>query len=361
MSIYPRVLSTLALLTLGAALAQSAAPQKIGGGFEGPQGVLVAPDGSIYVIEAGVGGNEVLNIRLPDGKVMPGKFGNSARVVRITPDGKQAVVVSLPSLLGDHGAIGGGRLAMLNGDLYVTNGIWVENYEGKRRPNTSAVLKIADGKVTEVANTWDLEETENVGGFIKDSHPYGVAVGPDGNLWVADAGANALLKVDPKTSKIQVVAVFEGQPFAEANPMRGGKNETDPVPTAVAFDKAGNAYVSLLPGSMMPGASRVMKVDSSGKISEFAKGLTAVTDLRMGPDGNLYAVQLGQFGEKGPVPKTGSVVRINPDGTTQVVLGELTLPVSVDFNQEGDAYVVVNPVGAPGSGEVLLFKSVARK
>jgi len=36
-------------------------------------------------------------------------------------------------------------------------------------------------------------------------------------------------------------------------------------------------------------------------------------------------------------------------------MGGLSFPTSVDFNSAGDAYVVINGVGAPGSGEVVKF------
>jgi hypothetical protein len=136
--------------------------------------------------------------------------------------------------------------------------------------------------------------------------------------------------------------------------------ESDPVPTGVAFGEDGNIYVSFLPGfPFLPGSAKVVKVTADGQVSDYATGLTMVTDLRKGPDGALYAVQLGQFTEQGPVPNSGSIVRVKAGDGSEVVAADLSFPTSIDFNADGDAYVTINGVGAPGSGEVVMFAGLA--
>lgn len=189
-----------------------------------------------------------------------------------------------------------------------------------------------------------------------DSNPYGLTAGPDGKLWVTDAGANTLLKVDPASGEIELVAVFDGLPGPFPNPARGDAMEVDPVPTAVAFDGAGNVYVSLLPGfPFLPGSARLVKVSADGQVSDHATGLTMITDLRAGPDGELYAVQIGQFTEQGPVPKSGSIIRVKEGDGSEVLVSGLSFPTSLDFDEVGNGYVVINGMGAPGSGELLRF------
>jgi hypothetical protein len=224
----------------------------------------------------------------------------------------------------------------------------------------AAVVKIEEGVVTPVASTWDLEESQNPDGFIVEAHPYDITAGPDGMLWVAEAGGNDLLKVDPMGGEVQLVTVFsEGVPSPLPNPNRGGAMESDPVPTGIAFDGSGNAYVSFLPGfPFLPGSSKVVRVSSDGQVSDYATGLTMVTDLQTGPDGNMYAVQIGQFTEQGPLPNSGAIVRVKEGDASEVVVGELSFPTSIDFNADGDAYVTINGVGAPGSGEVLMFAAL---
>jgi sugar lactone lactonase YvrE len=326
-------------------------------GFNGPMGVLVAPDGSVWVIDSGMGGATEMPFKDPEtGKDTTVKLGDTARVVQIGADGKQSVAATLPSILNGQEASGGNRLAVLNGALYATNGAWLEAAGLQRLPNTAAIVKIEGGKATEVANTWDLENSQNPGGYVKEAHPYGLAAGPDGKLWVADAGANDLLRVDPASGKVELVASFAGVPGPLPNPSRGGAQESDPVPTGIAFDASGNAYVSFLPGfPFAPGSAKVVKVTADGKVSDYATGLTMLTDLRTGPDGALYAVQIGQFTEQGPVPDSGAIIRVKPGGASEVVASGLSFPTSIAFNAAGDAYVTINGLGAPGSGEVLQF------
>jgi len=329
-------------------------------GFNGPMGVLVAPDGSVWVIDSGVGGDEELPFVDPQsGQEIMAKFGQTARIVQIAPDGTQTVAATLPSIVTGMDTIGGARLALLNGTLYATSGQLMGDPSSVPTANTVAVVKVENGQVSEVANTWYLETSENPGGFIYDSHPYGLTAGPDGMLWVVDAAANDLLKVDPANGNVEVVAVFDGLPGPFPNPNRDGAMETDPVPTGVVFDQAGNAYVSYLSGfPFIPGSAKVVQVTPDGQISDYATGLTMLTDLRTGPDGNLYAVQFGVFTEQGPTPNSGRIIRVQAGDASEVVVDGLSFPTSIDFNVNGDAYVTINGVGAPGSGEVVMFSAL---
>lgn len=350
-------LVALVLVVFGGVAAAQGSGVSLARGFNGPMGVLVAPDGSVWVIDSGTGGDKEMTIKDPEtGKDITVKMGDTARVVQVSADGKQTVAATLPSTLMGQEASGGNRLALLNGAMYVTSGAWLESAGPQRMPNNAAIVKITEGKASEVANTWDLESTQNPDGYVKEAHPYGLAVGPDGKLWVADAGANDLVSVDPATGQVKLVAVFKGLPGPLPNPNRGGAQESDPVPTGVAFDKAGNIYVSFLPGfPFLPGSAKVVKVTTDGQVSDYATGLTTLTDLRAGPDGNLYAVQMAQFSEQGPAPNTGAIIRVKQGTASEVVVGGLSFPTSIDFNAAGDAYVTINGVGAPGSGEVLQF------
>jgi hypothetical protein len=96
-------------------------------------------------------------------------------------------------------------------------------------------------------------------------------------------------------------------------------------------------------------------VTADGQVSDYATGLTMLTDLRSGPDGNLYAVQIGVFTEQGPTPNSGAIIRVKEGDASEVVLSGLSFPTSIDFNAAGDAYVTLNGIGAPGSGEVVKY------
>jgi uncharacterized protein GlcG (DUF336 family) len=288
-------------------------------------------------------------------------LGQTARVVRVLEDGTQEDVVSLPSLMVGQEGIGGGRLAILDGVLYATVGQYSAAPEDEGIPDFAAVVAIEEGTATTVASTWNFERENNPDGTtLYDSHPYGITPGPDGALYVADAGANDVLRVDPETGEITVFAVLDPLPGVFPSDTRGGELLTDPVPTAIVFDDEGNAYISYLSGApFIPGSSGVKMVDADGVISDYATGLTMLNDLRWGPDGELYGIQSGVFTDQGPTPNSGSVVRINGGEDFEVVVESLPFATSLDFNAEGDVFVTSNGLGAPGSGQVLVFRGIA--
>lgn len=350
------VMSTLAVAPISVASAENEGVV-VAEGFNSPQGVLVDADGNLYVIDAGVGGDTKIEIPNPEtGEIETATMGDTARVVRVAADGKQEVLATLPSVAAGEESFGGSRLAMLNEALYATSGGWEPVFGDERQPMMAAIVAIQDGAATEIAETWSTEKSQNPDGHVLESHPYGLTAAQDGQLWVADAGANTLLKIDPATGKVSIVAVFQGVLSPMPNPNRGGAMESDPVPTAIAFDPAGDVYVSFLPGfPFLPGAAKVVRVAPDGTTTDFATGLTMITDLRTGPDGNLYAVQMGQFTQDGPVPNTGSIIRVKAGSSSEIVVSGLSFPTSLDFNAAGDAFVAVNGVGAPGTGGVLKF------
>ncbi len=348
------------------AFAQPPLPDIPGGtivasGFTGPQGVLVDPDGSLWVIDSGAGGDEIIQVPRENDTIVDLTMGMTARIVQVAPDGAQTDVAMLPSLFlaERQESTGGARLALVDGVLYATSGGWESDGSADPPALVGTIVRVDDGDVTTVADTWAYENANNPDGLILETHPYGMAAGPDGWLWVADAGANDLLRVNPETGEIELVAVFDGLPGAFPNPRRGDAVEADPVPTGVALDDAGNAYVALLSGApFIPGSAKVLMITPEGEVSDYATGLTTLTDLTRGPDGQLYAIQFGLFSEQGPAPDSGAVVRVHEGGASEVVVGGLPFPTGIAFDADGNAYVTVNGVGAPGSGAVVRFDAL---
>lgn len=326
----------------------------------GPMGLAVDDEGHVWVIDSGQGGDEPLNVTNSQGAEVVGTFGDSARVIRIAPDGTQEVVARLPSVNTGLEAEGGARLAFAGGRLYATSGIWKGDWGDERPDLMGHVVAIEDGRVASVADTYAFEMAHNPDPNILDSHPYGLAAAPDGSLWIADAGANTVLRADPDTGEVTLVALLEGIDSPLPNPNRGGAMEADPVPTGITFGADGNAYVALLGGfPFVPGSSKVVRITPSGEVSDFVTGLTMTTDLQHGPDGRLYAVQIGVFTEAGPTPDSGRIVRLDESGITEIVAG-LSFPTAIAFADDGDAYVTLNGAGGPG-GAVVRFDGVAAR
>nr|WP_235509006.1 ScyD/ScyE family protein [Terrabacter sp. Soil810] len=152
---------------------------------------------------------------------------------------------------------------------------------------------------------------------ITDTHPYSVAWSPSG-WYVADAGMNAVLKVD-RTGHVSTVAVLPPQPVTLTQPMVGALAAEfgapadafdclvgvtyafEPVPTDVEVDQNGALYVSILPGGpespALGARGKVFKVNAStGARTTVASGLLGEANVAVASDGTLYATEL--FGGK---------------------------------------------------------------
>ncbi len=192
-------------------------------------------------------------------------------------------------------------------------------------------------------------------------------------IYVADAGGNALYKVNPASKELSVVSVFAGLPlpemlrgpgpFAEGNPTRNGAFEIDPVPTGVTISDGGTIYVGMLSGfPFLPGGTKIVSVSSDGKMADAADGLTMVVDVEYGPDGMLYASEFGQFslGEGGPpgfIPNSGRIMRVMPDGTSEAIAQGLSFPNGIAIMEDGSLYAAVDSLSTT-DGQVMMLGNV---
>ncbi|WP_324652891.1 ScyD/ScyE family protein [Georgenia sp. H159] len=145
---------------------------------------------------------------------------------------------------------------------------------------------------------------------IVESHAYQLEV-QDGNIYVADAAMNAVLKVDEQTGEISTVAVLPATtitftaeleaalesmlpPGADVPDCVVGASYTpEPVPTDVKVDRHGKLYVSTLQGAageILP-LSKIYHVDpETGRSTEVAGGMHGATGLDLAPTGSFLVV-----------------------------------------------------------------------
>ena len=356
--------------TLAAPASQSSGTVLVSG-LDNPRGLSMGQDGNLYVAEAGTGGP--MEVTAPDGSKQ--KVGPSSKVTRVGLDGSKTTAV--PDLLSatPEGGPEAGESIGASGAIYAGDSIWITGlYVDPTTQAPTFGLRKADpatGAVAPFANLAAYEATNNPDGNQIDSDPYGLTWGTDGQIYVADAAANDLLKVDPANGNISTVTVFPGIPLPPpaqqpgGNPDRGGRQETDPVPTGVSIAPDGSIYVGLLTGfPFLEGAAKVIYVGAGGNQTDAATGLTMVVDTEVGPDGNIYASEFAKFSltstPPGYVPNSGAVVRVLPGGGSEVVASGLTTPNGIAFDSAGNLYVAVNgdfPTG--GDGQILRFDGVA--
>lgn len=355
----------------------------IADGLINPRYVAVGDDGTVYVSEAGVGGDELVQppvdpaatpaatpVEGGDEGLPPGTRGESGQVTMVAPDGTQSVLASgLPSYAMGVEVIGPAGIVFADGQLLLAvGGAGPATAFTEALPNENSVVSIdpGTGELTLLSDIGANERANNPDPNNIDSNLYGIDVADDGTIYVNDAGGNTTYRIPAGGGEPEVVAVIEGLPFPEGmdappggNPGRGGANELDPVPTDVLTLADGSLLVGLLSGGPFPpGAAKVLSVASDGTTSDVSTGLTMVVGLTTGPDGHLYATQLST-NFLAEVPEAGNVLRLLEDGTQEIVLDGLVLPNGITFDQEGSLLVVVNSVslGEP-NGQVLRCEGV---
>lgn len=229
----------------------------------------------------------------------------------------------------------------------------------------------------------DLED------FPEDSNPFGLAVQPDGQVLVADAAGNDLLRVDPADGSIVTVARFrprtvavpEGLPATDPDgnplPPAGTPIPSEAVPTSVVVAPDGTMYVGELRGfPATPGTSQIWRIEAasegmtcdpedpySGECTLARDGLTSIVDLGLGRHGQLYALSLSKLSwlalELGvPGAEVGALTTWIPtrhgNVRTELLRGKLTSPGGVDVVRDG--IYLTGPLFGPGT----LSKAVVR-
>ncbi|MGZ8511468.1 MAG: ScyD/ScyE family protein, partial [Chitinophagaceae bacterium] len=132
------------------------------------------------------------------------------------------------------------------------------------------------------------------------------------------------------------------------------------VPTGLAL-KGNQIYMSQAgPVPHLPENGKVVSFSSnSGGVTTVASGAPLVVDVEFGRGQTLFALSQGDFSgdpEGSPaLPNTGSLVRVNADGTFSVIANELDRPTSLEIigntayivTLGGDIWTVDNIAGPP--------------
>jgi hypothetical protein len=341
----PALAVALACALTGASGAGATTTSVVMSGLDNPRGLAFGPEGALYVAEAGRGGAGPCILLRP--VPMPFCYGPTGAVTRLWRGDQDRIATGLPSYAGPTGeATGPHDISFVGrGGAYVTVGLGLE---GQPR---SALAEVGDqfgwlvhvpasGRWRPVADIAAYEFAANPGGGPLDSNPYGLLAEP-GSRVVADAGANALLRV-AANGHISTLAVFPSRP--QGRP-------TDAVPTSVAVGPDGAYYVAELTGvPFAAGAANIYRVVPGQAPTVAGSGFTTVIDLAFGPDGSLYVLEHST----GPVffALPGRLTKVAPDGTRTTIIDGLTRPGSVAVGPDGALYVS-NRSTSVGTGEVL--------
>ena len=337
-------------------------PQVLVTGLQGPQKIILTPQGNLLVSE-------------------PSVNANSGRISFVTRGGaRNTLLEGLPS--GTEVTLAGGSgpsaMALRERTLYFalgagdgerrgqTPGTSIHNPEGSSSPLFASILEVRfnldvdaiSGPFTmttahqrTITDGGEVEIADNNGGtarismlarfpisepapnrIYRFSNPWGMALTENGGtLWVTDASIDALVRVDTATGRWRRVTRFPPQP----NPGTVGPPMLDVVPTSVRT-YGEDLLVSFLTGfPFVPGYARVLGVDpETGATEPFINWLTSVTDFlwRPRPSGRpqFFVLEFSQNQSAQP-PAPGRLLSYDsPD--PQVVLPVLITPVSLAYD-----------------------------
>jgi hypothetical protein len=346
--------AAIAVVSAGAPAVAAGQPSVVATGLDNPRQVSIGAGGTVYVAEAGTGGDGAClpNPENPEDVVCLGDTGAITEIKR----GTQArVVTGLASLAGADGSAASGpsAVSVRGANISVLMGLG-GNLEtrallGPAGAELGTMLTGRIGQDLTVAEDVAAYEAANNpdGGFV-DSNPNGFTDVNSKRWTIADAGANAIITMGGNLPD-QTVAVLPpamGVPPGGTEPI-----PAESVPTNVVTGPDGAYYVSELLGFPFPvGESRIWRVVPGQQPTIYATGLSNVTSLAW-QHRTLYAVQLSDtsFLEGNPI---GSLRQVVP-GSEQhpAVLEGLFAPYGVAIHGK-TAYVSTGSVAA-GAGEVL--------
>lgn len=174
-------------------------------------------------------------------------------------------------------------------------------------------------------------------GFI-DSNPYSLAWDASGNLYISDAGANAVFKYDVISETLSTLTTFTAIPneFTPFPPF------IDYVPTRIIEKPGGGFYVCNLTGfPFLPGLATIKVVDESGTATDFYTGLSLLTDLDVdAATGDVYALQFGIFDTSfTPIFNSAKILKITAAGDTSTFIAGFGPSAGMVLDGSGGVYM----------------------
>ncbi len=251
-------------------------------GLRFPIGLADDIKGNLWVTEAGSG-------TATDGQVSV-----------ITPLGARFPVITgfISQMSPENSPEGLNHLAYKDGKLYilhsVTDFLYVADVSGFV-PGTST--PIAASSLTSFDIGTFVKNAHPNAPDAKDSNPYNLTFGPNGDLFIVDAGGNAIVRRNKDNGNLSIYAVFPDAPNPTFPSAPMGPPTIDPVPTGIVFDGT-NFLVSTLHGfPFPPGIAKIYQVSGTGTApitpTVYKDGFSGLTDIVLTPGGKPLVTEFG--------------------------------------------------------------------
>ncbi len=314
-------------------------------GLNNPRGLKFGPDGFLYVAEGGIGGMDPACVVVAAVGPYTGSPTN-ARVSRIvngvpTPVGDplpssqtSAATGSLISGVADVAFIGDTLYALIGG-AGCSHGVPTIPNEVIRLNDDGSWTQIADLSAFLMANP---VKNPNADDFEPDGTWYSM-IALRGDLYAVEPNHGELDRITTsgQISRVADISATQGHI----------------VPTAIADH--GNFYVgNLNTFPIVPGSSKILKINPAGNVKLDVQGLTTVLGLVFDGRDRMYVLETSTAAGD-PTPFTGKVLRVDPSGKQTEIASGLFFPTGMTLGPDGALYVSNVGFGPPpvGLGQVL--------
>jgi hypothetical protein len=276
-------------------------------GLSAPFGLEVDDKGQVWVAEAGTGNNDGrISVITSRNKIYPVIEGFTS----VFPPNEPTALGVYHLLLDGHilWALNG-----IDGRLYKAD---LSSFQPGDTPLQASELESED--IASFVLAYDFGE-EDTG----ESNPYNLTLGPDGNLYITDAAANAIIRREAGTGALSVFAVL---PDID-NPTAIGPPTIDAVPTGIVYD--GDRFlVSTLTGfPFLQNEALLYQVELNGEVSVCQEGFTSLVDITLSADKKPVVLQYAVFGQ-GFAPETGSIIKAEGH-EKEVILDQINYPLGI--------------------------------
>jgi hypothetical protein len=329
-----------------------------------PRGLAFAPNGALFVAEAGHGGAPC------PGTAGLNCYGTTGAVSRYWQGHQKQIVTGLPSLSFPAGAnargphdiamlgVGGARVSIgleavaSERDALGRDGLgWLVDI-----PASTLLAPAAQVRTDEWSYAVDIAtHQETAYAQPRESDPYALLAVPGGYV-LADASANALMDIRA-SGEISTLAQFPSRP--DRKPFN-----TDSVPTSVVVGPDGAYYVGEFTGFNPPppdGYANVYRVAPGEGLQVFCAGFNRIIGVAFDVDGSLYVLQFATTAANtGPgvlwhvvPPPADAADRSCPDRARVNTGVALDQPTAVVIGPDAALYISNRGGRAGKVGEVL--------
>jgi hypothetical protein len=334
-------------------------------GLEGPRGLAFGPDGTLYVAEAGLGGNTSTVGSCPQvpGPVGPYTGGLTARISKVDTKGNVTTLVSgLPSsqdTMAD--VLGVGDVAFLNGDLYAVLAGGGCSHGNTASPNAVIKVNTKTGNWTSVANMSQAlvkfpAKFTAADDYEPDGTYYGM-ISYQGSLYTVEPNHGQVFSVTPGGHVQQVIDISASQGHivptsivATEGVFYVGNLNLFPIDPqwARVLTIANNVYVP----NPLPGFGNLFGGFGQWNVVSSKAGFTTIVSMKIGPDGLLYVLELSDAAGF-PTPGAGKVVRVKRSGDIEDVVTGLAVPTGMTFGPDRRLYVSNLGAAPDSAGQIL--------